>query len=84
VLDLTKMQWARGRSLKRHWIADFAAMVGLFVFFLPSIARAQVKTVEIPFSTSGGLIIVEAKINGKSASLLFDSGAMRTLSNRPS
>jgi hypothetical protein len=38
-------------------------------------------TVEIPFSVSGGLILVEANINGKKASLLFDSGAMRTFVN---
>lgn len=64
--------------MKRHWIADFAALMGLIIFCLPPMACAQVKTVQIPFSTSGGLIIVEAKINGKKASLLFDSGAMRT------
>jgi hypothetical protein len=44
-------------------------------------ACAQVTTAEIPFSSPGGLMIVEAKINGKNASLLFDSGAMRTFVN---
>jgi Aspartyl protease len=71
------MPWARRQIMKRHWSADFAALMGLFIC-LPPIARAQVKTVQIPFSNSGGLMVVEAKINGKSASLLFDSGAMRT------
>jgi Aspartyl protease len=46
-------------------------------------ACAQVTTVQIPFSSSAGLIVIEAKINGKNASLLFDSGAMRTFVNPP-
>jgi Aspartyl protease len=57
--------------------------VSTFLFLLPvaPAARAQVKTVEIPFSLSGGLMIVQANINGRNASLLFDSGAMRTFVN---
>ena len=41
-------------------------------------AQAQTQTVEIPFSVSSGLIVIQANVNGKSVSLLFDSGAMRT------
>jgi hypothetical protein len=72
------MQGARSQNMKRRCIANFAALVGLSMFSLVPTALAQVKTVQIPFSLSSGLIVVEAKINGKSASLLFDSGAMRT------
>lgn len=64
--------------MKGHRITDLAPLLGLFMSFLAPAARAQIKRVEIPFSLSNGLMVVEAKINGKSASLLFDSGAMRT------
>jgi hypothetical protein len=53
----------------------------LLLLLAVPVACAQVKTVEIPFSVSGGLILVEANINGKKASLLFDSGAMRAFVN---
>ena len=67
--------------MKRLWIVVAAALMCLFLFCVAPTARAQVKTVEIPFSLPGGLIVVEANINGKTASLLFDSGAMRTFVN---
>jgi len=66
--------------MNRRWIAN-AALTGLLTIGMAPMARGQVRTVQVPFSTSGGLIVVEAKINGKSASLLFDSGAMRTFVN---
>jgi len=69
--------------MKRLMIVVSGVLMCLFLFFAAPAARAQVKTVEIPFSLSGGLIVVEANINGKSASLLFDSGAMRTFINPP-
>lgn len=53
-------------------------------FFLVSNAPAtgaRTRSIEIPFSLSEGLIVVQANINGKQVSLLFDSGAMRTFVN---
>lgn len=67
--------------MKRLWIEAVATTMCLVSFFAAPAARAQAKTVEIPFSLSRGLIVVEAKVNGKSVSLLFDSGAMRTFVN---
>jgi Aspartyl protease len=67
--------------MKRFWIVAVAASMCVFWLLVVPAARAQAKTVEIPFSLSGGLIVVEANINGKTASLLFDSGAMRTFVN---
>jgi len=64
--------------MKRHGLTASTVSVALFMVCLAPMAHAQVKTVEIPFSFSNGLMVVEAKINGKTASLLFDSGAMRT------
>jgi hypothetical protein len=67
--------------MKPITIVVFGVWTFLSLFPAAPAARAQVKTVEIPFSTSGGLIVVQANINGRSASLLFDSGAMRTFVN---
>ncbi len=75
---LTPIQRARRQNTKGRWLSAFAVLLGLFTSCLAPAARAQVKTVQIPFTLSGGLILVDAKISGKSASLLFDSGAMRT------
>jgi hypothetical protein len=67
--------------MKQLTIMAFGVPMCLLLLLAVPVACAQVKTVEIPFSVSGGLILVEANINGKKASLLFDSGAMRTFVN---
>ena len=67
--------------MKAFTIVVIGVSMCLLSFFAAPAARAQVKTVQIPFTLSGGLIIVQANVNGKSASLLFDSGAMRTFVN---
>ena len=66
--------------MKHLWFVIVAVSMCLLLCAAPA-TLAQTKTVEIPFSLSGGLIVVEANINGKSALLLFDSGAMRTFVN---
>ena len=67
--------------MKQLWIVIAAASMCLSSSLVAPAARAQAKTVEIPFSSSRGLIIVQADINGKTVPLLFDSGAMRTFVN---
>ena len=67
--------------MKRRWVVAVAALMCLFSLLISPAARAQATTVQIPFSSSHGLIVIEANINGKTASLLFDSGAMRTFVN---
>jgi hypothetical protein len=67
--------------MKQLTILVFGVLMCLHLLLAAPPACAQVKTVEIPFSVSGGLILVDANINGKKASLLFDSGAMRTFVN---
>jgi Aspartyl protease len=66
------------RNMKRLMRVLSSASICLLAFLAPPTVRAQVKTVQIPFSLSSGLMVVEANINGKTVSLLFDSGAMRT------
>jgi len=66
---------------RRYWIARVAALTVVMTIGIAPIVRAQVKTVQVPFSMSGGLIVIEAKVNGRTASLLFDSGAMTTFVN---
>ncbi len=67
--------------MKAFAIVVIGVSMCLLSFLAAPVARAQVKTVQIPFTLSGGLIVVQASVNGKSASLLFDSGAMRTFVN---
>jgi len=67
--------------MERFWIVVATVWMWLVFSFAAPAAHAQAKTVEIPFSFSEGLIVVEANINGKTVSLLFDSGAMRTFVN---
>jgi hypothetical protein len=67
--------------MKRLTAVVFCLSMCAVRFMAAPASCAQVTTVQIPFSSPGGLIVVEAKINGKNATLLFDSGAMRTFVN---
>jgi hypothetical protein len=67
--------------MKRLTAVLFCLSICAVRFMAAPASCAQVTTVQIPFSSPGGLIVVEAKINGKNATLLFDSGAMRTFVN---
>lgn len=67
--------------MKRLTAVMFCLSMCAVRFMAAPASCAQVTTVQIPFSSPGGLIVVEAKINGKNATLLFDSGAMRTFVN---
>jgi Aspartyl protease len=69
------------QNMRRLLMVISTVLTCLLLFFAAPAARAQIKTVQIPFSYSDGLIVIQAKINGKTAALLFDSGAMRTFVN---
>ena len=66
-------------SVGLRWdsLCNRLATLCLLIFFLLSpIARAQqTKTYTVPFHSVNGLILLDAKVNGKPAVLLLDTGA---------
>lgn len=54
----------------------------LLVVLLPAVSlHAQGRTFRVPFPTARSLILVSVKVDGAPKTLIFDTGARRTLIN---
>jgi Aspartyl protease len=51
----------------------------LVLFLLAPLAGAQGKTYTVPFHAVNGMILLDAKVNGKAATFLLDTGANNTI-----
>ena len=54
-------------------------MVPVLLLALPCLAQQTAKTYRVPFHSVNGLILLDAEVNGKRATLLLDTGAGRTV-----